>query len=62
MNPAGNFLPDFFNFYKEYFKDLNKATITSDFFILILEFDILIRFNLKLNRNDLKRIIENINK
>ncbi len=58
----GNNINKIINFYKEYFKDLNKATITSDFFILILEFDILIRFNLKLNRNDLKRIIENINK
>ena len=58
----GNNINKIINFYKEYFKDLNKATITSDFFILILEFDILIRFNLKLNKNDLKRIIENINK
>lgn len=58
----GNNINKIINFYKEYFKDLNKATITSEFFILILEFDILIRFNLKLNKNDLKRIIENINK
>ena len=58
----GNNINKIINFYKEYFKDLNKATLTSEFFILILEFDILIRFNLKLNKNDLKRIIENINK
>lgn len=57
----GNNINKIIDFYKEYFKDLNKATLTSDFFILILEFDILIRFNLKLNKNDLKRIIENIN-
>lgn len=57
----GNNINKIVDFYREYFKDLNKATLTSDFFILILEFDILIRFNLKLNKNDLKRIIENIN-
>lgn len=57
----GNNINKIIDFYKEYFKDLNKATITSDFFILILEFDILIRFNLKLNKNDLKTIIKNIN-
>ena len=58
----GNNINKIVEFYREYFKDLNKATLTSDFFILILEFDILIRFNLKLNKNDLKTIIENINK
>lgn len=58
----GNNINKIIDFYREYFKDLNNATLTSDFFILILEFDILIRFNLKLNKNDLKRIIENINK
>ncbi len=58
----GNNINKIIDFYREYFKDLNKATLTSDFFILILEFDILIRFNLKLNKNDLKRIIKNINK
>lgn len=58
----GNNINKIVDFYREYFKDLNKATLTSDFFILILEFDILIRFNLKLNKNDLKRIIKNINK
>lgn len=57
----GNNINKIIDFYREYFKDLNKATLTSDFFILILEFDILIRFNLKLNKNDLKTIIENIN-
>lgn len=57
----GNNINKIVDFYREYFKDLNKATLTSDFFILILEFDILIRFNLKLNKNDLKTIIENIN-
>lgn len=58
----GNNINKIIDFYREYFKDLNKATLTSDFFILILEFDILIRFNLKLNKNDLKTIIKNINK
>lgn len=57
----GNNINKIVEFYREYFKDLNKATLTSDFFILILEFDILIRFNLKLNKNDLKTIIEHIN-
>lgn len=57
----GNNINKIIDFYREYFKDLNKATLTSDFFILILEFDILIRFNLKLNKNDLKTIIEHIN-
>lgn len=57
----GNNINKIVDFYREYFKDLNKATLTSDFFILILEFDILIRFNLKLNKNDLKTIIKNIN-
>ncbi len=58
----GNNINKIIDFYREYFKDLNKDTLTSDFFILILEFDILIRFNLKLNKNDLKTIIKNINK
>lgn len=58
----GNNINKIIDFYREYFKDLNNATLTSDFFILILEFDILIRFNLKLNKNDLKTIIKNINK
>jgi hypothetical protein len=57
----GNNINKIVDFYREYFKDLNNATLTSDFFILILEFDILIRFNLKLNKNDLKTIIKNIN-
>lgn len=57
----GNNINKIIDFYREYFKDLNNATLTSDFFILILEFDILIRFNLKLNKNDLKTIIKNIN-
>ena len=48
------------NFYKNYFKDLNIATLISENFILMLEFDIMARFNFRPTRNDLKRIIESI--
>lgn len=48
------------NFYKDYFKDLNIATLRSENFILMLEFDIMARFNFRPTRNDLKRIIESI--
>lgn len=47
-------------FYKEYFKDLNIDTLRSENFILMLEFDIMARFNFRPNKNDLKRIIESI--
>ena len=48
------------NFYKEYFKDLNIDTLRSENFILMLEFDIMARFNFRPTKNDLKRIIESI--
>ena len=48
------------NFYKEYFKDLNIDTLRSENFILMLEFDIMARFNFRPTKNYLKRIIESI--
>jgi len=56
----GNNINNIIRFYKNYYKDLNIATLRSDFFILILEFDIVARFNFRPNLKDLKIIIKAI--
>ena len=48
------------SFYKSLYKDLHQDTINSPYFISMLEFDILVRFNLRPTREDLKIIIEAI--
>lgn len=48
------------SFYKSLYKDLHQDTINSPYFISMLEFDVLVRFNLRPTREDLKIIIEAI--
>lgn len=55
-----NNLNKIISFYKNYYKDLDVGTIKSSYFISFLEFDILVRFNLRPTREDLKIIIEAI--
>ena len=55
-----NNLNKIISFYKHYYKDLDVGTIKSSYFISFLEFDILVRFNLRPTREDLKIIIEAI--
>lgn len=55
-----NNLKNIISFYKSYYKDLDIRTIKSSYFISLLEFDIVIRFNLKATKEDLKIIIEAI--
>lgn len=55
-----NDLKKIISFYKSYYKDLDIGTIKSSYFISILEFDILIRFNFRPTLVDLKLIIEAI--
>ena len=56
MKPLNKLL----SFYKNYYKELHQDTINSPYFISMLEFDILVRFNLRPTREDLKIIIEAI--
>lgn len=55
-----NNLNNIIKFYKDYYKDLDIETINSEYFILMLEFDILIRFNIRLTLIDIMLIIESI--
>lgn len=55
-----NNLKNIISFYKSYYKDLDIDTIKSSYFISILEFDILIRFNFRPTSVDLKLILEAI--
>ena len=55
-----NNLNKIISFYKPYYKDLHQDTINSPYFISMLEFDVLVRFNLRPTREDLKIIIEAI--
>ena len=48
------------SFYKSLYKDLHQDTINSPYFISMLEFDVLVRFNLRPTREDLKIKIEAI--
>ena len=55
-----NNLKNIISFYKSYNKELDIDTIKSSYFISILEFDILIRFNFRPTSVDLKLILEAI--
>ena len=55
-----NNLKKIISFYKSYYKDLDIGTIKSHYFISFLEFDILIRFNLKVTKEEIKLILEAI--
>ena len=55
-----NNLKNIISFYKSYYKDLDIRTIKSSYFISLLEFDILVRFNFRVRAVDLEKILEAI--
>ena len=55
-----NNLKKIISFYKSYYKDLDIRTIKSSYFISLLEFDILVRFNFRPRAVDLEIILEAI--
>ena len=55
-----NNLKNIISFYKSYYKDLDVNTVNSNYFVSMLEFDILIRFNFRPTSVDLKLILEAI--
>ena len=55
-----NNLKNIISFYKSYYKDLDIRTIKSNYFISLLEFDILVRFNFRVRAVDLEIILEAI--
>lgn len=48
------------SFYKNYYKELDVKTIKNSKFNILLEFDIVIRFNIKPTKEELGQIIEAI--
>lgn len=56
MNPLNKLL----SFYKNYYKELHQETIKSPSFLIMLEFDIVVRFNIRPTKEELKQIIEAI--
>jgi len=56
MKPLNKLL----SFYKNYYKELHQETIKSPNFIIMLEFDIVVRFNIRLTKEELKQIINEL--
>ena len=56
MKPLNKLL----SFYKNYYKELHQDTIKSPNFIIMLEFDIVVRFNIRLTKEELKQIINEL--
>lgn len=56
MKPLNKLL----SFYKNYYKELHQETIKSPSFIIMLEFDIVVRFNIRPTKEELEQIIEAI--
>ena len=56
MKPINKLL----SFYKNYYKELHQDTIKSPSFLIMLEFDIVVRFNIRPTKEELKQIIEAI--
>jgi histidinol phosphatase-like PHP family hydrolase len=56
MKPLNKLL----SFYKNYYKELHQETIKSPSFLIMLEFDIVVRFNIRPTKEELKQIIEAI--
>ena len=48
------------SFYKNYYKELHQDTIKSPSFLIMLEFDIVVRFNIRPTKEELEQIIEAI--
>lgn len=55
-----NNLNKMISFYKNYYKELDIKTIKNSKFNILLEFDIVIRFNIKPTKEELNHIIEAI--
>ncbi len=55
-----NNLNKMISFYKNYYKELDVKTIKNSKFNILLEFDIVIRFNIKPTKEELNHIIEAI--
>ena len=56
MKPLNKLL----SFYKNYYKELHQETIKSPSFLIMLEFDIVVRFNTRPTKKELEQIIEAI--
>lgn len=56
MKPLNKLL----SFYKNYYKELHQDTIKSPSFLIMLEFDIVVRFNIRPTKEELEQIIEAI--
>lgn len=56
MKPINKLL----SFYKNYYKELHQETIKSPSFLIMLEFDIVVRFNIRPTKEELDQIIEAI--
>jgi hypothetical protein len=56
MKPLNKLL----SFYKNYYKELHQETIKSPSFLIMLEFDIVVRFNIRPTKKELEQIIEAI--
>ena len=56
MKPLNKLL----SFYKNYYKELHQDTIKSPSFLIMLEFDIVIRFNIRPTKKELEQIINEL--
>ena len=56
MKPINKLL----SFYKNYYKELHQDPIKSPSFLIMLEFDIVVRFNIRPTKKELEQIIEAI--
>ena len=48
------------SFYKNYYKELHQDTIKSPSFLIMLEFDIIVRFNIRPTKKELEQIINEL--
>ena len=48
------------SFYKNYYKELHQDTIKSPSFLIMLEFDIVVRFNIRPTKKELEQIINEL--
>lgn len=56
MKPLNKLL----SFYKNYYKELHQETIKSPSFLIMLEFDIVVRFNIRPTKKELEQIINEL--
>lgn len=56
MKPLNKLL----SFYKNYYKELHQDTIKSPSFLIMLEFDIVVRFNIRPTKEELEQIINEL--